>query len=64
MVMPSAGDLGLEIDLDNDKPGRTLQRLHRDEWRDYRLQGKLVKSPVDIERQEPERYRLRFAERI
>jgi len=45
----SAGDLGVEIDLGPDTPGMILQRREQDGWQDYRVDGKRVLSPVDIE---------------
>jgi hypothetical protein len=36
----------------------TLQRLDGKEWVDYKLDGKPVKSPVDIDALPPGRYRL------
>ena len=46
----------ISIDLGKDEPGMTLQyrNLERDQivWRDYTVDGEVVKSPVDI-------YRLR-----
>ena len=41
------------IDLGKDEPGMTLQRLEGRVWVDY-----VVKSPIDIERLPPGRYRL------
>ncbi len=47
----SSGHLGVQIDIGNDKPGMILQYRKRGErWRDYMKDGKVVRSPVDIER--------------
>jgi hypothetical protein len=47
----------LHINLGNDEPGMTLQR--RDvKWADYKVDGKVVKSPVDIDKLPAGRYRL------
>jgi hypothetical protein len=52
----------IQIDLGKDVPGMTLQREYRDGnylvWRDYKLDGKLDKSPVDIDELPGGRYRL------
>jgi hypothetical protein len=45
----SAGDLGVEIDLEPNTPGMILQRRELDGWQDYRVDGEQVFSPVDIE---------------
>jgi hypothetical protein len=47
----------LSIDWGNDEPGMTLQRLDG-KWVDYKADGKVVKSPVDIDALPPGRYRL------
>jgi hypothetical protein len=47
----------LYFDSGNDEPGMTLQRLE-DEWVDYKVDGKVVKSPVDIDALPAGRYRL------
>jgi hypothetical protein len=47
----------IRIDLGKNKPGMTLQSLE-DEWVNYKVDGKLVKSPVDIDALPPGRYRL------
>ena len=53
----------ISIDLGKDEPGMTLQ--HRDVergyivWRDYTVDGEIVRSPVDIDRLPSGRYRLR-----
>jgi hypothetical protein len=44
----------LYIDWGDDEPGMTLQRREDREgrylvWRDYKVNGELVKSPVDID---------------
>lgn len=35
------------IDLGNDEPGMILQRREEREWVDYKVDGKVVKSPVE-----------------
>ena len=44
----------ISIDLGSDAPGMTLQREYRDgrhlAWRDVLEDGKVVKSPVDIDK--------------
>jgi hypothetical protein len=47
----------VQIDLGKDEPGMTLQRLDG-EWVDCKVDGKLVKSPVDIDELPSGRYRL------
>jgi hypothetical protein len=47
----------IRIDLGKNEPGMTLQRLDR-EWVDYKIDRKLVKSPVDIDALPAGRYRL------
>ena len=52
----------ISIDLGKDEPGMTLQ--YRDVergyivWRDYTVDGVVVKSPVDIDELPPGKYRL------
>jgi hypothetical protein len=48
----------VQIDLGNDEPGMTLQRWDRNDWVNYKIDGKLVKSPVDIETLPVGKYRL------
>jgi hypothetical protein len=48
----------ININWGDDEPGMTLQRLDR-EWVDYKVDGEVVKSPVDIDALPPGRYRLR-----
>jgi hypothetical protein len=52
----------INIDLGKDEAGMTLQREYREGgylyWRDYLKDGKVVKSPVDIEALLPGVYRL------
>ena len=38
--------------------GSTLQRWNGNDWVDYKVDGKVVKSPVDIDALPPSRYRL------
>jgi hypothetical protein len=47
----------IHFDSGNDEPGMTLQRLE-DDWVDYKVDGKVVKSPVDIDALPAGRYRL------
>ena len=37
------------FDSGKDEPGMTLQRSEDHEWVDYKVDGKVVKSPVDID---------------
>jgi hypothetical protein len=47
----------LYIDWGDDEPGMILQR--RDgKWVNYKVDGKVVKSPVDIDALPPGRFRL------
>ena len=48
----------VQIDFGNDEPGMTLQRQERDGWVDVIVEGKVVKSPVDIDALPWGRYRL------
>ena len=48
----------LHFDSGKDEPGMTLQRLEDNEWVDYKVDGKVVKSPVDIDALPAGRYRL------
>jgi hypothetical protein len=48
----------ISIDLGKDEAGMTLQRLDGKEWVDYKVNRKLVKSPVDIDALPAGRYRL------
>jgi hypothetical protein len=48
----------LYFDSGNDEPGMTLQRLEGREWVDYKVDGKVIKSPVDIDALPAGRYRL------
>jgi hypothetical protein len=49
----------INIDLGKDEPGMTLQRREGREWVGYKVDGKVVKSPVDIDKLPPGRYRQR-----
>ena len=53
----------ISIDLGRDEPGMTLQfrNLERDQivWRDYRVDGESVRSPVDVDALPFGRYQLR-----
>ena len=48
----------LHFDSGKDAPGMTLQRREDREWVDYKVGGKVVKSPVDIDALPAGRYRL------
>jgi hypothetical protein len=48
----------LYIDRGNDEPGMVLQCLEDSEWLDYKVNGKVVTSPVDIDALPAGRYRL------
>ena len=49
----------ISIDLGEDEPGMTLQRHEAREWVNYKVDGKVVKSPVDIDTLAFGKYRLR-----
>jgi hypothetical protein len=51
----------IRVDLGKYEPGMTLQRLDR-EWVNYKVNGKLVKSPVDIDALPPGRYSSKAGE--
>ena len=46
------------IDYGKDEPGMVLQRLVKRVWVDYEVGDEVVKSPVDIDKLPPGRYRL------
>ena len=48
----------LHFDSGNDEPGMTLQRRDGKDWVDYKVDGKVVKSPVDIDALFPGVFRL------
>ena len=52
----------ISIDLGKDEPGMTLQyrgfKRRRIVWRDFKVDGEVVKSPVDIDALPPGKYRL------
>jgi len=48
----------LHFDSGNDEPGMTLQRREDREWVDYKVDGKVVKSLVDIDGLPFGKYRL------
>jgi hypothetical protein len=52
----------INIDLGKDELGMTLQREYRESgyrvWHNFKVNGKLVKSSVDIGELPPGRYRL------
>ena len=50
--------LPISIDLGSNEPGMTLQRLDGKEWVDYQVEGKQVKSPIDIDSLPAGVYRL------
>ena len=50
----------ISIDLGKDEPGMTLQReVKRDQWIDYLVNNKPVKSPVDLDALPAGKYRLK-----
>ncbi len=61
--MISAGtDTGVYIDLGKDEPGMKLQRRERgQDWKNYLVNRKVVRSPVDIEKLQAGEYRLRLS---
>ena len=61
--MISAGThAGVWTDLGKDEPGMILQYRNIEGgyivWRDYKVDGEVVKSPVDIEKLSAGKYRL------
>ena len=62
LMIYSAGDLGIEIDLGSDEPGSILQRYAIDGWKDYLIDGEPVISPVDVNALPSGQYRLRKEE--
>jgi hypothetical protein len=48
----------VQIDFGNDEPDMILQRWDRNDWVNYKMDGKVVKSPVDTDALPPGRYRL------
>ena len=48
----------IHFDSGNDEPGMTLQRRVNGEWVDFKVDGKVVKSPVDIDALPGGKYRL------
>jgi len=57
MITTSSTSPFLHIDRGKNEPGMTLQRWEG-KWMDYKVDGKVVKSPVDIDSLPPGRYRL------
>ena len=53
-----AGDHGIEIDTGDNRPG-VIQTLENGQWQDYLRDGKPVMWPVEVERLDPGRYRLK-----
>jgi hypothetical protein len=53
----------LYFDSSKNEPGMTLQREYREDrylvWRDYQVDGKVIQSPVDIDKSPDGRYRLK-----
>jgi hypothetical protein len=47
----------INIDWGENEPGMTLQR-REGKWVNYKVDGKVVKSPVDIDALPPGKYRL------
>ncbi len=57
--MISAGtDTGVYVDLGKDEPGMILQSREGREWHDIQIDGKTIKSPLDLNSLPPGRYRL------
>ena len=55
----SSGHKGVWIDLGDNKPGMKLQRRERgQDWKNYLVDRRVVKSPVDIETLPAGKYRL------
>ena len=52
----------ISVDFGRDEPGMTLQYRNIERgyvvWRDYRVDGEVVKSSIDIDRLPAGRYRL------
>jgi hypothetical protein len=46
-----------EVDLGKNEPGMILQRQDG-KWMDYKVDGKVVKSPVDVDALPAGKYRL------
>ncbi len=58
-LIVSSGHTGVWIDIGDNKPGMKLQRRERgQEWKNYLVNRRLVKSPVDIETLPAGKYRL------
>jgi hypothetical protein len=62
IVAGTSPPININIDLSRNEPGMILQREYRDGrylvWRDHKVNGKVVKSPVDIDALPFGRYRL------
>jgi len=55
----SSGHKGVWIGLGDNRPGMKLQRRERgQDWKNYLVNRRLVKSPVDIETLPAGKYRL------
>jgi len=63
MLTLLTNNLGLQIDFGRNEPGDALQRQEGDYWKDYKLDGKPVTNPFDIESLQSGRYRLRPPDR-
>jgi hypothetical protein len=51
-MIHAAGDVGILIDFGDYQPGSILQRREgwfSDVWRDYKVDGKAVTAPFDIQ---------------
>ena len=58
-MIVSSGHLGVWIDIGDNKPGMKLQRRERgQDWQNYLVNRRVVKSPVDIDALPSGRYRL------
>ncbi len=58
MIIAGTGPF-IYIDLGKDEPGMALQRCERgQDWKNYLVNRRLVKSPVDLEALPPGKYQL------
>jgi hypothetical protein len=57
MITTSKSPL-LYIDWGEDEPGMTLQRWDGKDWVNYKVDRKVVKSPIDVDALPAGRYRL------
>ena len=55
----SSGHTGVHIDIGDNRPGMKLQRRERgQDWKNYLVNRRVVKSPVDIDVLLAGKYRL------